>query len=89
MRAALTLFQHSCIRHTKAFPKINSNRHNTQTVAFTITPMKSILLTSLLAVVSCVALSLIVALLAASPNLENEDFKVSSPPAASGGRMAG
>jgi hypothetical protein len=51
--------------------------------------MKSILLTSLLAVVSCVALSIVVALLAASPNLENEDFKLSSPPAASGGRMAG
>ena len=39
------------------------------TVPFTIAPMKSIILSSLLAVVSCVALSLVVALLAASPNL--------------------
>jgi hypothetical protein len=51
--------------------------------------MKSILLTSLLAVVGCIALSIVVALLAASPNLENEDFKVSSLPAASGTRTAG
>lgn len=51
--------------------------------------MKSIILNSLLAVVSVVALSIVVALLAASPNLENEDFTVSSPPAAPGARMAG
>ena len=60
-----------------------------QTVAFTIAPMKSILLTSLLAIVGCIALSIVVALLAASPNLENEDVKVSSPQAVSGARMAG
>jgi len=64
-------------------------RHNTPTIPFTIATMKSIILNSLLAVVSVVALSIVVALLAASPNLENDDFKVSSPPAAPGARMAG
>jgi hypothetical protein len=51
--------------------------------------MKSIILNSLLAVVSCVALSIVVALLAAPSNLQNEDFKVSAPPAVSGARMDG
>jgi len=51
--------------------------------------MKSIILTSLLAVVSCVALSIVVALLAAPSNLQNDDFKVSSPPASPSVRTAG
>jgi hypothetical protein len=51
--------------------------------------MKSILLNSQLAVVACVALSILVALLAAPSNLQNEDFKTSSPPPAPRARMAG
>ncbi|WP_283442550.1 hypothetical protein [Noviherbaspirillum suwonense] len=51
--------------------------------------MKRIILTSLLAVVSCVALSIVVAMLAAPSNLQNDDFKVSSPPDLPGARMAG
>jgi len=51
--------------------------------------MKSILLNSILAVVSCVALSIIVALLAAPSNLQAEDFKGSAPPSASDARVAG
>jgi hypothetical protein len=78
----MALFQQSSKTGRKAFPKIKSKRHNTLTVLFTITPMKSIILTSLLAVVSCVALSVVVALVAAPSNLQNDEFKVSSPPAA-------
>jgi hypothetical protein len=51
--------------------------------------MKSILLNSILAVISCVALSIIVALLAAPSNLQAEDFKVSAPPSTSSAREAG
>lgn len=40
--------------------------------------MKSILISSTLAVIGCVALSIAVALLAASPNLHDEDTRQSS-----------
>jgi len=44
--------------------------------------MKSIVLSSALAVIGCVALSLAVALLVASPNLQDDNMKASSQPAA-------
>lgn len=85
----MTLFQHSREPGRKAFPIINSKRHNALSAPFTIAPMKSIILTSLLAVVSCVLLSVVVALIAAPSNLDKEEFKTSSPPAAAAERMAG
>ena len=86
----MALFQQSSKPYRKAFPIINSKGHNALSAPFTIAPMKSIILSSLLAVVGCVLLSVVVALLAAPSNLDKEEFKTSSPPAVAGSeRMAG
>lgn len=51
--------------------------------------MKSIVLSLLLAVAGCVALSIVVAMIAAPSNLQSEDFKISAPPPASDAPRAG
>ena len=43
----------------------------------------------LLAVAGCVALSIVVAMIAAPSNLQSEDFKISAPPPASDAPRAG
>ena len=74
---------------TKSFPIINFNRHNAMTRPVHNCPMKSIVLSLLLAVAGCVALSIVVAMIAAPSNLQSEDFKISAPPSASDAPRAG
>ncbi len=52
-------------------------------------PMKSIVLSLLLAVAACVTLSIVVAMIAAPSNLQSEDFKTSAPPRTSDSPKAG
>jgi hypothetical protein len=51
--------------------------------------MKSIVVSSMLAVIACVALSIAVAMLASSPDLQDDGIKTSSPPAATHASTAG
>jgi hypothetical protein len=58
-------------------------------VLFSLPSMKSIVVSSMLAVIGCVALSLAVAMLAGSPGLQDDGIRTSSPPAATHARTAG
>jgi hypothetical protein len=74
---------------TKDFPVINSKRHNAMTRPVHNCPMKSIVLSLLLAVASCVTLSIVVAMIAAPSNLQSEDFNMLAPPRATDTFRAG